>query len=76
MVILINETEKPPPQGGTLSIALATRRAAIDQDVATIRPLQQATLYARLPGYVKSIAVDKGDEVAERDKAWGEDRAS
>ncbi len=29
----------------------------------TIRPLQQATLYARLPGYVKSIAVDKGDAV-------------
>ncbi len=28
-----------------------------------IRPLQQATLYARLPGYVKSIAVDKGDAV-------------
>ncbi|NDA67710.1 MAG: efflux RND transporter periplasmic adaptor subunit [Verrucomicrobia bacterium] len=29
----------------------------------TIRPLQQATLYARLPGYVKRIAVDKGDAV-------------
>jgi RND family efflux transporter MFP subunit len=29
----------------------------------TIRPLQQVTLYARLPGYVKSIAVDKGDAV-------------
>ena len=29
----------------------------------TIRPLQQATLYARVPGYLKSIAVDKGDAV-------------
>lgn len=29
----------------------------------TIRPLQQATLYARVPGYVRSIKVDKGDAV-------------
>ena len=29
----------------------------------TIRPLQQATLYAKVPGYLKSIAVDKGDAV-------------
>jgi len=29
----------------------------------TIRPLQQATLYAKVPGYLKSIAVDKGDSV-------------
>ncbi len=29
----------------------------------TIRPLQQATLYARVPGYLKSITVDKGDAV-------------
>ncbi len=28
-----------------------------------IRPLQQATLYAKVPGYLKSIAVDKGDTV-------------
>lgn len=28
-----------------------------------IRPLQQATLYAKVPGYLKSIAVDKGDAV-------------
>lgn len=29
----------------------------------TIRPLQQATLYARVPGYIRSIKVDKGDAV-------------
>ena len=31
----------------------------------TIRPLQQTTLYARVPGYLKTIAVDKGDIVKE-----------
>lgn len=30
---------------------------------AEIRPLQQATLYAKTAGYLKSIAVDKGDHV-------------
>ena len=29
----------------------------------TIRALQQTTLYAKIPGYLKSIAVDKGDTV-------------
>ena len=29
-----------------------------------VRPWQQATLYARVPGYLKSISVDRGDEVA------------
>jgi len=29
----------------------------------TIRANQQATLYAKVPGYLKSIAVDKGDKV-------------
>ena len=28
-----------------------------------IRPLQQATLYAKTPGYLKKISVDKGDTV-------------
>ena len=30
-----------------------------------ILPLQQATLYAKVPGYLKTIAVDKGDRVSE-----------
>lgn len=29
----------------------------------TIRPKQEATLYAKVPGYLKSITVDKGDSV-------------
>ena len=29
-----------------------------------VRPWQQATLFARVPGYLKTIAVDRGDEVA------------
>ena len=34
---------------------------------ATIRPYQQATLYAKVPGYLKSIRVDRGDVVKEGD---------
>ena len=30
----------------------------------TVRPWQSATLFARVTGYLKSIAVDRGDEVA------------
>ena len=30
----------------------------------TVRPWQSATLFARVPGYLKSIGVDRGDEVA------------
>jgi RND family efflux transporter MFP subunit len=29
----------------------------------TIKPAQQATLYAKVPGYLKSLAVDRGDTV-------------
>lgn len=29
----------------------------------SIKPLQEATLYAKVPGYLKSISVDKGDSV-------------
>lgn len=34
---------------------------------ATIRAYQQATLYAKVAGYLKSIAVDRGDTVKEGD---------
>jgi membrane fusion protein, multidrug efflux system len=34
---------------------------------ATVLPYQQATLYAKVAGYLKSIAVDKGDAVKEGD---------
>src|SRR5436190_17622886 len=32
---------------------------------AEVRAFQQATLYAKVGGYVKSVAVDKGDSVKE-----------
>jgi membrane fusion protein (multidrug efflux system) len=32
---------------------------------ATIKPLREATLHAKVTGYLKSITVDKGDEVKE-----------
>ena len=32
---------------------------------ATVRANQQATLYAKVPGYVKSVAVDKGQSVTQ-----------
>jgi len=34
---------------------------------AEIRPYQQATLYAKVAGYLKTISVDKGDRVKEGD---------
>lgn len=57
------------PAGGGAPAAPAVRvatptRGDVHRFVAqpgTIRPLQQATLYARVPGYVRSIKVDKGD---------------
>ena len=32
---------------------------------ATVRANQQATLYAKVPGYIKSVAVDKGQSVTQ-----------
>src|SRR6267143_232629 len=34
---------------------------------AEVKPYQQATLYAKVAGYLKTIAVDKGDRVKEGD---------
>ncbi len=53
------------PTAPTVRVATPTR-GNVHRFVAqpgTIRPLQQATLYARVPGYVRSIKVDKGDAV-------------
>jgi RND family efflux transporter MFP subunit len=50
------------------------KRGAITRFVTlpgNIRANQQATLYAKVPGYLKTIAVDKGDTVKE-DQALGE----
>lgn len=52
-----------PPVGVKL---VQPRRGEILRNVslpASIAPYQQATLYAKVAGYLKTIAVDKGDEV-------------
>jgi RND family efflux transporter MFP subunit len=54
-----------PPAAPALKVATPTR-GDIHRFVTqpgTIRALQQATLYAKVPGYLKAIAVDKGDTV-------------
>jgi len=57
----------PPPSPPTVSVARA-RRGAISRTVtlpATVRPYEQAVLYAKVAGYLKTIKVDKGDRVRE-----------
>jgi membrane fusion protein, multidrug efflux system len=60
-----------PAAASPLPVSLApVKRAAISRSVtlpATIRPYAQALLYAKVPGYLKSIRVDKGDRVREGD---------
>jgi membrane fusion protein, multidrug efflux system len=54
-----------PPPPPTVSMARA-KRGAISRTVtlpATIRPYEQAVLYAKVAGYLKTIRVDKGDRV-------------
>ena len=55
--------QSPPVQVRTspLSLGPITRSVMLP---AQVIPLQQATLYAKVSGYLKSIAVDKGDKVA------------
>ncbi|MST01116.1 MAG: efflux RND transporter periplasmic adaptor subunit [Pedosphaera sp.] len=52
---------------GTNAVQVATPfRGEVHRFVTqpgTIRAFQQATLYAKVPGYLKSISVDKGDSV-------------
>lgn len=58
----------PPQQAATPAAVQVTQptRGSVQRWVTlpgSIRPLQEATLYAKVPGYLKSIAVDKGDAV-------------
>src|SRR5881275_667870 len=46
------------------------KRGSITRNVTLpgeIKPYQQATLYAKVAGYLKTISVDKGDRVKEGD---------
>ncbi|MFM8470578.1 MAG: efflux RND transporter periplasmic adaptor subunit [Limisphaerales bacterium] len=53
------------PATPTVKVAIPTR-GDVHRFVAqpgTVRPLQQATLHAKVPGYLRAIKVDKGDPV-------------
>ena len=55
----------PAPSPVTFTLARATR-GSIGRTVtipATVRPRDQAVLYAKVSGYLKNIRVDKGDQV-------------
>jgi membrane fusion protein (multidrug efflux system) len=60
----------PPGAAAATSVTLPVVQAVtgtIERSVtlpAQVQPLRQATLYARVPGYLKDIRVDKGDKVA------------
>jgi RND family efflux transporter MFP subunit len=61
------DAEPPKPAMPTLSVKLvavkngdATRGILLP---ASVVPFQQATLYAKVAGYVKTVSVDKGDAV-------------
>jgi membrane fusion protein (multidrug efflux system) len=56
-----------PPPPPTVSVA-RPRRGAISRTVtlpATVRAWEQAVLYAKVAGYLKTIKVDRGDRVRE-----------
>lgn len=58
----------PPPKAATpVGVQLASvKRGEATRSIAlpaTVQPYQQATLYAKVTGYVKTVNVDKGDAV-------------
>jgi membrane fusion protein (multidrug efflux system) len=59
--------ESPKPAMATLSVKLATaKKGDATRSIllpANVLPFQQATLYAKVAGYVKTVNVDKGDSV-------------
>src|SRR5687767_2384719 len=67
-----------PPQAGPAPKASApanmqtvrAKRGEVTRSIvlpAAVLPYQQTTLYAKVAGYLKTIAVDKGDTVKEGD---------
>src|SRR3954471_2796355 len=59
----------PGPSASPVTFTVAhARRGSIGRTVtipATVRPRDQAVLYAKVSGYLKTIRVDKGDQVRE-----------
>ncbi|MFI5183873.1 MAG: efflux RND transporter periplasmic adaptor subunit [Vicinamibacteria bacterium] len=67
-------TAPAPASAAAASPATVTvvkaRRGAISRSIvlpAVVRPLEQAVLYAKVAGYLKTIRVDRGDSVHEGD---------
>src|ERR1700756_3959084 len=67
------DSSSDPPKQAAPPIAVQTtqpKRGPITRFVTLpgeIKPYQQATLYAKVAGYLKTITVDKGDRVNEGD---------
>ena len=69
------ERKEPAPPGATPAAPIAVRLVEVKTGEATrsivlpatVQPWQQATLYAKVAGYAKTVAVDKGDAVKEND---------
>ena len=64
-----SDAPKPPAQPAPVQ-TVQPKRGPITRFVvlpAEVRPYQQATLYAKVAGYLKTIAVDKGDRVNQND---------
>jgi membrane fusion protein (multidrug efflux system) len=67
VLVLVSGCWKSQPGGAAVNVeTVQPKRGSIARKItlpATIAPYQQATLYAKVAGYLKSIPVDKGDLV-------------
>ncbi len=62
------ENKAPGPTSPVMVQAVSSHRGEIARTITLptfrILPLQEATLYAKVAGYLKTLAVDKGDQVS------------
>src|SRR5882724_2527700 len=64
-----NRSQAPAPSSPPLAVQVVkSKPGAITRSVTLpgeVKAYQQATLYAKVAGYLKTITVDKGDQVTE-----------
>jgi membrane fusion protein, multidrug efflux system len=73
VAVACRQTQPAPSNAGASAapatvIVVRARRGSISRSIslpAVIRPREQAVIYAKVAGYLKSIRVDKGDSVRE-----------